>query len=265
MKTNVIYNEDCLEGMKRLLDETIDLIYIDPPFNSEKDYESYNDKWKGIENYISWIRPRVEELYRVLKPTGSFYLHCDWHANAHLRIMLDEIFGEKNFRNEVVWRYRRWPAKQNHFQRMHDVIFRYTKSKDWTWNQLYEELSKSSKKQWKGRLRVDIRNIEGKRHSETLEQESLGVPMSDVWEISQLSAPWKEYLGYPTQKPEALLKRIIKASSNKGDIVLDPFCGCGTTLAVAQKLERRWIGMDISSIAVKIANKRLTEVQLSLL
>ena len=307
---NYLYFGDNLDILRKYIkDESIDLIYLDPPFKSNQNYnvlfkerngtqssaqiKAFEDTWhwdrKAEDTYIEIVETlpqkvadlvkalrsflgendmmaylvmmaiRLEELHRVLKSTGSIYLHCDPTASHYLKLIMDSVFTYKYFRNEVVWRYRRWPAKQNHFQRMHDVIFRYTKSKDWTWNQLYEELSKSSKKQWKGRLRVDIRNIEGKRHSETLDQESPGVPMSDAWEISQLSAPWKEYLGYPTQKPEALLERIIKASSNEGDIVLDPFCGCGTTITVAEKLRRNWIGIDITHLAVSLMKHRLKD------
>jgi len=260
-----------LEELAKLPKESVDLIYIDPPFFTHKKYEvvwgdeaeirSFQDRWEGgIEHYISWLEPRVAAMYELLKRNGSFYLHCDWHANAHIRIMLDKVFGVKNFGNEIVWRYRRWPSKQKNFQRMHDNIFRYTKGSDCTWNQLYEEFSESSIKQWKGKLRVDVVSEEGRRHSETLTKKSPGPPMSDVWEISQLSAPWKEYLGYPTQKPKALLERIIQASSNKGDMVMDAFCGCGTACEAAQLLGRNWIGIDISPTAIKLVEKRLARL-----
>jgi SAM-dependent methyltransferase len=143
---------------------------------------------------------------------------------------------------------------------MHDTIFWYRKTdkkENFIWNQQYEELSESSKRQWKGKLRVDKTTEKGTRYSETSEKKSPGVPMSDVWIISQITAPFKEYRGYPTQKPEALVERIIKASSNEGDIVLDPFCGGGTTLAVAKRLKRKFIGIDISRTACRLARERL--------
>jgi site-specific DNA-methyltransferase (adenine-specific) len=307
---NTLYYGDNLEILRRYIpDESVDLVYLDPPFKSSQNYnilfkekngsdsvaqiKVFEDTWhwdkKAEETYIDitekaprkvadliitlrsflgsndmmaylvMMAIRLVELRRVLKDTGSIYLHCDPTASHYLKLVLDAVFGMSNFRNEIVWRYRRWPAKQKHFQRMHDIIFRYTKSKDWQWNQLYEELSESSRKQWKGKLRVDIKDQRGKRHSEILEKESPGVPMSDVWEISQLTAPWKEYLGYPTQKPEALLERIIKASSKEGDIVLDPFCGCGTTISIAEKFKRKWIGIDITHLAISLMRHRLKD------
>ena len=268
---NVIYCGDNLTWMKQMPDGFIDLCYIDPPFFSNKHYEvifndgeeirSFEDRWKGnIYHYIEWMKVRIFEIHRLLKDAGSFYLHCDWHAGHYLKVMCDEIFGINNFQNDIIWRYRRWPSKQKGFQRMHDNILRYSKGKSLIWNQLYEKLSSSSLKQWKGKKRIDVVSPEGKRHSITAEEKSPGVPMSDVWEISQLSGPWKEYLGYPTQKPEALMERIIKASSKEGDLVFDPFCGCGTTLVVAQRLKRNWLGIDVSPTACKLMKRRLAKV-----
>jgi site-specific DNA-methyltransferase (adenine-specific) len=313
---NTLFYGDNLEILRnRIADNSIDLCYIDPPFNSKRNYfqiynniggeqdkaqaQAFIDTWqwddmaieghaqilsnfegrfsrqsieliKGLElilgkgdllAYLVSMTLRITEIFRVLKPTGSFYLHCDPTASHYLKLVLDAVFcgqgGE--FKNEIVWRYRRWPSKQKSFQRMHDVIFRYTKSGEWIWNQLYDELSPSSIKQWKGKLRVDVKSDEGKRHSETKTEQSPGVPMCDVWEISQLTAPWKEYMGYPTQKPEALLERIIKASSNEGDLVLDAYCGCGTTVAVAERLKRKWIGIDITYHSISLILKRLVD------
>ncbi|MBL7125101.1 MAG: restriction endonuclease [Dehalococcoidales bacterium] len=314
LKTNVLYFGDNLEILRNrdyFPNECIDLIYLDPPFNSKKDYnilfkenggveseaqiKAFTDTWhwtQTAENtyhdivingplkigkligalhdtigcndvmaYLVMMTARLIELHRVLKPTGSLYLHCDPTASHYLKLVLDQIFGANNFRNEIIWRYRRWPAKQKAFQRMHDVILCYIKARGGPhrWNQLYEELSPSSIRQWKGKLRVDVTSEEGTRHSEIGEKVSPGVPMSDVWEISQITAPYKEYLGYETQKPLALLERIIKASSNEGDTVLDPFCGCGTAVVAAQKLNRRWIGIDITHVAVALMRNRLKD------
>ena len=250
VEEDIIYNEDCLEVVKRLPDESIDLIYIDPPFNSGNDYKIYNDKWDKIENYIEWMRPRVEELYRVLKPTGSFYLHCDWHASHYLKVMMDDIFGKNNFRNEIVWRIgwiSGFKTQKRGWIRNHDTIFYYVKSKEFVFNKEYIPYPEDY-------IRRDGKKPTGK-----------GIAIEDTWNCHStdrlnsimIMSFSKEKLGYPTQKPEALLERIIKASSNKGDVVLDAFCGCGTTLVVAQKLGRNWIGIDISPTAVELTNKRL--------
>jgi len=314
MKT--LYYGDNLEILRnKIPDASVDLCYIDPPFNSKRSYfqiynniggsedkaqaQAFVDTWswdtqaiegfeeittnangrftrqsieliKGLEiiikkdtllAYLVHMTLRVTEIFRVLKPTGSFYLHCDPTASHYLKLVLDAVFCGHggDFQNEIIWRYRRWPSKQKNFQRMHDVIFRYTKGDDWIWNQQYDDLSPSSIKQWKGKLRVDVKSEAGKRHSETKTIESPGVPMCDVWEISQLSGPWKEYMGYPTQKPEALLERIIKTSSNPGDVVLDAYCGCGTTVAVAERLNRQWIGIDITYHSISLILKRLAD------
>jgi len=245
---------DNLEELAKLPKESVDLIYIDPPFFTHKQYEviwgdeaevrSYKDRWEGgIQHYISWLKPRVKAMYEVLKPTGSFYLHCDWHANAHIRIMLDEIFGEENFQNEIIWAYRTGGATKKRWSRKHDTIYFYTKSNKYTFNLTkeriyYEKPFFTSEKDEQGRWYADVLPV-------------------DVWEIPAVINVSKERVGYPTQKPEALLERIIKASSNKGDVVADFFCGCGTTIAVAQQLGRRWIGVDISPTAIKVIQRRL--------
>ena len=245
---------DNLEELAKLPKESVDLIYIDPPFFTHKQYEvvwkdeaevrNYKDRWEGgIEHFISWLKPRVKAMYEVLKPTGSFYLHCDWHANAHIRIMLDEIFGEENFQNEIIWAYRTGGATKKRWSRKHDTIYFYTKSNKYTFNLTkeriyYEKPFFTSEKDEQGRWYADVLPV-------------------DVWEIPAVINVSKERVGYPTQKPEALLDRIIKASSNKGDVVADFFCGCGTTIAVAQQLGRRWIGVDISPTAIKVIQRRL--------
>lgn len=264
---------DNLEELAKLEKESVDLIYIDPPFFSHKQYEvvwgdeaevrSFEDRWEGnIEHYIDWMKPRIELLHEILKTTGSFYLHCDWHANAHLRILLDNIFGDKNFRNEIVWCYKRWPAKQNNFQQMHDTILRYSKTDDVVWNQLYDDFTEQTKKRIKDGKKIEhYVGKSGKVLIRATEVKSPGVAMCDYWNIPMIAGQAKERLGYPTQKPEALLERIIKASSNKDDVVLDAFCGCGTSLAVAQRLGRRWIGIDISPTAIKTVEKRLGQLK----
>ena len=205
--------------------------------------------------YLINMAPRLAELYRILKATGSIYLHCDPTASHYLKVIMDAIFGHANFRNEIVWAYRRWPAKQQNFQRMHDVILRYTKGSHATWNQLFEPLTKATLKRFGTKQQVADFST-GKRLPRQTEEESRTAPMRDVWDISIVAPVAKERLGYPTQKPLALLNRIIRASSNPGDVVLDPFCGCGTSISSAERLQRRWMGIDITYAALAAIRER---------
>jgi len=265
---NIIYCGDNLTWLKKFPDKCIDLIYIDPPFFSNKHYEiifhdgaeirSFEDRWKGgINHYIEWMKNRVFEMHRILKDTGSFYLHCDWHASHYLKVMCDDIFGYNNFRNEIAWCYRKWSIGTKKFVSNHDVILFYSKLDNNTFNIQYIPLSNGTIKRWKGKKQVSIYDETGRRLASSEVNESLGSPMPDWWEISIINPAAIERLGYPTQKPEALMERIIKASSNKDDLVLDPFCGCGTTIAVAQRLQRRWIGIDVSPSACKLMKNRV--------
>jgi DNA modification methylase len=243
--------------MHQVANESVDLIYLDPPFFSNKNYEivwgngyelkAYEDRWKGgIENYIAWMEPPLRECHRVLKPTGSLYLHCDWHANAHLRILLDTIFGEMRFLNEIVWCYRTGGATKKRFSRKHDNIFFYSKSGEYTFN------SEKERVYYDKPFFCDQKDEQGRYYADVL-------PV-DFWEIPAVINVSKERLGYPTQKPEALLERIIRASSNEGDIVLDPMAGGGTTVAVAQRLKRKWIAIDVSPLACKMMSDRLRKL-----
>ena len=276
MKNQLILGDN-LEVLRDIPSESVDLIYIDPPFFSNRHYEviwgdagevaSFNDRWAGgINHYIEWLYKRVEQLYRVLKPTGSFYLHCDWHANAYIRVLiLDKIFGDKNFINEIVWCYSVGGKSKRSFARKHDSIFFYSKTKDYFFN---GEISGASRntghRSWGGKIREDskgrlyqdkIVKATGKHYIYYLDK--LKIP-EDWWsDINSLQSQSKERIGYPTQKPEALLERIIKASSNEGDIVLDAFCGGGTTPAVARRLGRKFIGIDQLAEAIEITDKRL--------
>jgi len=277
LKINKLICGDNLEALSKIPEGSVDLIYIDPPFFTNKKYEviwgdeaevrSYKDRWEGgIEHYIGWLKPRVQAMYDALSPTGSFYIHCDWHANAHIRIMLDEIFGVKNFRNEIIWKRSSGSGGKsagNKFTSNHDTIFIYSKdSKKSFYKQLYypitnEWIKKNSFNEngelwyWSHYGRKEKRKVSDRK----------GTRMDDMWtdidSINEGIRGKKERLGYPTQKPEALLERIIKASSNKGDVVADFFCGCGTTVAVAQRLGRNWIGVDISPTAIKVMERRL--------
>ena len=195
-------------------------------------------------------------MRRVLADTGSIYLHCDPTASHYLKMLMDVIFGQGNFRNEIIWSYRRWPAKTPQFQKMHDTLFWYTKGGTWTWNQLYEPLAKSTRETWGSRQQVADFSTGRWKPSQT-DKKSPGAPMRSVWDISVIAPIAKERLGYPTQKPLTLLERVIKASSDKDDLILDPFAGCGTTVHAAEKLGRRWVGIDISTFAVGLVRGRI--------
>ena len=216
--------------------------------------------------YLAFMGPRLAEMHRVLTPNGSIYLHCDPTASHYLKGVMDAIWDQENhsknesFRNEIVWSYRRWPAKHPNFQRMHDVILRYAKGTNVTWTQLYEPKPASTLKRFGNKKIKSAYTSDGKRvPSEVTNEESKEVPLRDVWEISVIAPSAKERLGYPTQKPLALYERMIKASSNEGDIVLDPFCGCGTTIDAAHTLNRQWIGIDITILALDPMRQRLSD------
>ena len=216
--------------------------------------------------FLCFMGVRLIEMRRVLKDTGSLYLHCDPTASHYLKSLLDAIFGDKNFRNEIVWHYRRWTASAKNFQRMHDVIFRYTKSSsnDFVFNLQYEPYGDWIKKDYQyvdeetGK-RWRWHTVKGRRYKVFLEDENKGVKLNDVWTIPYLGSTAKERMGYPTQKPLALYERIIKASSNEGDMVLDPFCGCATTPIAAERLGRQWVGMDLWDGAYDIVRQRMED------
>jgi DNA modification methylase len=243
-------------------------IYIDPPFATGTSFQTtapggppqpaYSDEHGGLASYLQMIYERLLLLRPLLAPHGSLFVHLDWHAAHYVKLILDEVFGGAQFRNEIIWRYRRWPARSRLFQRMHDTIFWYTVGgAPSTWHQLYEALSPSSLAQWGGKRRVDRQSARGTRYSETGADASPGAPMSDVWEIPALSAPYAEYVGYATQKPEALIARILEATTGPGDLVADVFCGAGTTPVVATQLGRRWLACDSGPLAIHLTRKRL--------
>ena len=268
MKNKLICGDN-LEVLSTIEKESIDLIYIDPPFFSNRNYEilwgdeaeirSFEDRWEGgINVYIEWMKERAIELHRVLKPTGSFYLHCDWHAGHYLKIMCDEVFGYSNFQNEIAWYYRGGGVSKTRFGRRHDTIFFYTKGHKWTFNP--DEIRTPYSKETLERLQYRAKAFRGDKIYDNYEANPEGKHPDDVWIMQPIMPSAKERLGYPTQKPEALLERIVKASTNKNNIVLDAFCGCGTALAVAEKLGRQWIGMDISPSAIALIKNRLSKI-----
>jgi DNA modification methylase len=356
LDTGVLYREDNLAQLAQFPDNCIDLIYLDPPFFSNRFYEviwgdeaevrSFEDRWAGgIKNYIGWMADRVAEMHRVLKGTGSLYLHCDPHASHYLKVMLDGLFGISNFRSEIIWRRTGTHGKLRRFGPVHDVILFYTKSDSYTWNHPKKRYMRGhvenffvqddkgwrtnyygnvltgsgirggeSGKPWQGfdptakgrhwaipsaivaELDEDLSHLSQHEKLDRLYELGYikidkgatwpiyehyirpddGTSAPDIWayqpytegtvfgtedgidaDVRWLSPRDSERLGYPTQKPEALLERIIGTSSRSADVVLDPFCGCGTTVAVAERLGRQWIGIDISTTAMEIMRRRL--------
>jgi DNA modification methylase len=307
---NVLYYGDNLEILRRhLKDESVDLVYLDPPFKSNVDYnvlfaeqdgtrspaqiKAFTDTWRWDEAaaasfevaveaggdlsramqafkmllpgsdmlaYLSMMAPRLVELKRVLRPAGSLYLHCDPTASHYLKVLLDAIFGTDKFVNEVVWHYRKWAAGRYAFQRNHDVLLFYSRSpgRQRKFNQLFMERAPSTLKRFGTAKIVSGYDAEGRRvPSQMAATESEGVRMDDVWDIGRVP-PIKQL--FPTEKPPALLTRVIEASSDPGDVVLDPFCGCGTTVVVAQELGRQWAGIDITHLAINLIRYRLSDI-----
>ena len=361
MDPNSLYYGDNLDILRRYVqDESVDLIYLDPPFKSDQTYnilfqekdgsqsasqiKAFGDTWHWDETaarsyeetveaggqvaeamqafrkllgtndmlaYMSMMAPRLVELRRVLKPTGSLYLHCDPTASHFLKLLMDAIFGPANFRTEIIWKRTsaHSDTKQGRRQhgRIHDVLLFYTKNDDWNWNPVFVEYGREYVEQFykhqepntgrwygldnltgpggaaKGNPSYEVMGVTrywrySKERMQALIEagrvvqvkpgavprykryldEMPGVPLQDLWtDIRPIGSQAAERLGYPTQKPVALLERIIQASSNEGDVVLDPFCGCGTTIAAAQKLDRRWIGIDITHLAISLIRYRL--------
>jgi adenine-specific DNA-methyltransferase len=263
----------------------IDLIYIDPPFATGADFsfvvkvgesdreiskeqsvieeKAYRDTWgKGRSSYMSMMYERLVLIRQLLSEKGTLYLHLDYRMASHMRLLLDEIFGEGCFQNEVIWRYRRWPTPAREFQKMHDNLLCYVKEPDsHIFNQLFTERAESTRQRWRDQRIVASHDEDGRRlPSDYGGEESPGAPMSDVWDISIVAPVAHERTEYATQKPEALLERIIQASSDERSLVADFFCGSGTTLAVAEKLGRRWIGCDLSRFGIHITRKRLMDI-----
>jgi DNA modification methylase len=360
---NTLYYGDNLDILRRYVkDESVDLVYLDPPFKSNQDYnvlfaeqngtrsaaqiKAFEDTWQWDEEsartyqktvetgpedvskvmqafrtflgendmlaYLSMMAPRLAELRRVLKPTGSLYLHCDSAASHYLKLLMDGIFGPENFQNEVVWQRTSAHNDPSRYGRVHDALLFYSRSATHTWNTQFEppdekyfeahdfEKDSDGKRyrkrdltapahgdsttgqyEWKGKRPPEGRmwsytkdNMErleaegriaytrtGMPRLKIYEEKLRGVGYQDVWARPELwlNSAANERLGYPTQKPEAVLERVIASSSNEGDVVLDPFCGCGTAVAVAQKLKRQWIGIDITHLAITLIRHRLRD------
>ncbi|HBP53781.1 MAG TPA: hypothetical protein DD643_05320 [Synechococcus sp. UBA8638] len=289
-----IWTGDNLPVLRGMNSACVDLIYLDPPFNSNRTYEapigskaagaSFKDAWtlsdvdvcehgeladrnpavyavitaarqahgKGMQSYLVFMAVRLLEMHRILKPTGSIYLHCDPTASHYIKLLMDGVFGKERFRNEIIWSYRTGGVSRHYFARKHDVLFYYSGGS--MFNMQTEKAYTRSKNRKPGLVNYGA----GKA---MFYEDGNGiynlVSMRDVWEIPYLNSQAKERLGYPTQKPLALLDPIIKASSNPGDLVLDPFCGCATSLVAADRLGRQWAGIDLSPLAIKLVKERI--------
>lgn len=262
---------DCLTNIQDLNPESVDLIYLDPPFFSQRKHRltnknkktlSFEDKWDSKEQYIKYMKDRLSECYRVLKKTGSIFVHCDKNASYIFREILEEIFGPNNFQSEIIWAYKRWSNSKKGLLNSHQTILFYSKTANFKFNKFYTNYSVTTNLDQI--LQERERDTDNKAIYKKDEQGNIilaknkkGVPLSDVWNIPYLNPRAKERVGYPTQKPLILLERIIRLTTDVGDCVLDPFCGSGTTLVAAKLLNRNYIGFDISKDAISITKERL--------
>lgn len=253
--------------------ESIDLIYIDPPFFSGRQYNvifgdqnelrSFSDIWEGgMPGYLIWLNARLYEMKRLLKKTGSIYVHCDWHASHYIKVEMDKLFGSggpeakgPGFKNEIIWRYSWGIHVDTRWNRKHDTILLYTKSSEFKFNA--KDVMEKREDEVLRRLKTGLASATMAADKSKSADKTLKLPAC-VWDVPTINAMAKERIGYPTQKPEALVERIVLASSDPGDVVADFFTGGGTTAAVAQRLSRRWIACDQSRVAVAITADRLT-------
>lgn len=274
LEPNRLFWGDNLHVMRQLPSESVDLICVDPPFFSGRQYNvifgdqnelrSFSDIWEGgMPGYLIWLNARLYEMKRLLTKTGTIYVHCDWHASHYIKVEMDKIFGYNNFGNEIVWGYTAPSNVRDYFPKKHDIILRYTKTQNWIFN--YEAISipysdetVARTNRGSGNVGLYLDNDPETKHKNRLKPS--GKIPEDWWTIPRLQGNAVERIGYPTQKPEALLERIIKASSNEGGVVADFFGGGGTTASVAQKLNRRWIVCDQSRVAVALTADRISRL-----
>ena len=258
-----LLHADALDLLRGLDEASVDLVYADPPFCTGRrrgrgDGPAYDDRWPGgVDAYLAWLRPVLAEAQRVLAPTGSLFLHADWRASHHLRLLLDELLGPACFRNEIVWHYGLGGGSgpRGAFVRKHDTLLFYARGPGNRFRRGRGAVTEAMQRKYahedeQGRYMLSY----GRRY-----YLKGGKPFDSVWEIPSLAPGARERTGYPTQKPEALLERIVEAVTDAGDLVVDPFCGSGTTGAVARRLGRRFVGGDASPAAVAIAAARLAD------
>ena len=315
--SKTVWAGDNLDIMRGMNSECIDLIYLDPPFNSKADYAApvgsaaagaaFKDTWtltdidvewinlieqkhpalhrillaamtKSDKSYLAYMAARLLEMRRILKPSGSIWLHCDPTMSHYLKLVMDAIFGRKNFRNEVIWAYEKWTNAARFFQKNHDTLLFYSITGKYIFNKLYGDRTERQQRLLDagynlgssgGHLIARVYDKDNPAVKEKIPlweaegravyhvKPSEGKALNDIWQISILNGQSKERTGYPTQKPLALLEQIIKACTNEGDMVLDPFCGCATTLVSADAHEREWAGIDISPKAGELVKTRL--------
>jgi site-specific DNA-methyltransferase (adenine-specific) len=274
-------NRAVLAAARPELGGRVTLAYLDPPFLTNRAFEAidkrtraprsgplsarpkrfaFDDRWESRGAYLEALGQRLVLVRDLLAPHGSVIVHVDPKTSHYVKVLCDEIFGEDAFASEIVWRYRRWPSKTPNFQRVHDVLLRYRRDPKAAprWNQPYEPLAASTLATWGTNKQRAVFEKDGRRaRSSTTEEATKGVPMGDVWEIGVIAPVSRERTGYPSQKPEALLERLILALTDPGEIVLDPYAGSGTTLAVAARLGRRFAGVDASEVAFETTRTRL--------
>lgn len=267
-----VYCGDCVDVLKELPSGSVDLVYLDPPFFTQKSHAlrtrdrkkqfSFDDVWNSHQDYCRFLDDRLAETYRVLDRNGALFFHCDRNATHLVRILLDNMFGSTQFRSEIIWIYRRWSNSKRGLLPAHQTIYYYTKSDAFTFNTIWEDYSPSTNVDQilQQRVRDEYGKAVYKRDDSgevVANGAKKGVPLSDVWDIPYLNPKARERTGYPTQKPLLLLERIIQLATNEGDVVLDPFCGSGTTIVAAQLLSRKAIGIDISRDAIELTQGRL--------
>ena len=262
-KKNTLMLGDNLDLLQNISDDSVDLIYLDPPFNSKRNHiivdedagetevKYFRDVWKGgSETYLQFLLERLTQMNRILKPTGGIYLHCDPTESHYIKVMMDTVFGRKNFRNEIIWCYSGPANTKKYFPKKHDVILFYAASDKYQHNEI--------RVPYTGKLTVGGKNSWAGTKKNSAEYVKKGKLLEDWWkDIPALQRNEKERCGYPTQKPIKLIKRIITASSQEGDVILDPFMGSGTTMIAAHELSRQFIGMDMHASAIRVATKRL--------
>ncbi len=274
MSQPILHCGDCLDVLKTVESESVDLFYIDPPFftrtihalttrDGSENY-SFKDVWTSLDEYGDFIFSRLSECRRCLKNTGSVFFHCDRNASHIIRLILDSIFRPENFRSEIIWSFRRWSNSQKKLLPSHQTILFYSRSEAYKFNSLKVPYSESTNIDQILQKRVrDERNktvYERDHDGEPITNGAkVGVSLGDVWDIPYLNPKAKERTGYPTQKPLLLLEQIIKLSTNQDDLVIDPFCGSGTTLIAAHSLNRKAMGIDVSQKALDLVRRRLVD------
>ena len=263
---------DCLEKMNEIADSSVDLIYLDPPFFTERKHKlknrqrtkefSFDDIWKQESSYAEFLHQRILKMRELLKDTGSIFVHCDKMANHIVRGVLDDVFGSEFFQSEIIWQYKRWSNAKKGLLPSHQNIYFYSKTSDFSFNKIFMPYSEATnldqilqrRTRDKHNKSIYARDEEGNIQQADAKQ---GVPLSDVWDIPYLNPKAKERVGYPTQKPLLLLERIIELVTNENDLVLDPFCGSGTTCVAASLTNRKYIGIDQSEDAIQLSQSRL--------